>query len=160
MAQEHEIQEKQRAVFTILALAVLVDGDFRPLESVELDALMRRSRTLHGLPEHLRDKLRVETVRHVRKSLESGETATDRILEACNSLKKLQAADAKNKDLCRSVFLHALDLVHMDDHLTPKDRRGPRGLDQQEETFIDILEQELQPAGAHDHALMRLKNSL
>lgn len=180
MAQDHAPNDIQRAVFTILAGAVLVDGKLRLLESVELDALMKRTPTLWRLSESERDQLRADTVRQVRKSLESHDTRWDRMIQACKVLKRA-AHGPEDTTLRQSVFLQSLDLVHMDDHLTPRTKRGRSGLHEDEEKLISLLhhflwcsdQEEAQehqgkngPPLKHSwmeeeaHDLMRLKNSI
>jgi tellurite resistance protein len=157
------LDDKKRAFYTVLAAAALVDGKLRPLEAKELDALMARTRTLSQLPPAVRDQLRIEVVRKLRKSFESDGTRYDRIREACHILTDLEKEDRHHNDgLCRAAFLHALDLTHADDYLTPK-RRGQGPLDPKEEEFLRHIAKWLGVAwraGAAEDDLMRLKNSI
>jgi endonuclease III len=107
-----ESSEKQRAFFTILAAAILVDGDEDPQEKAELEALMRRTRTLSRLREHAREDLKREIVPRLKRCFEPGSSNRwDRVVEACTMLKALESS---NPGICQTVFLHALDLMQAD----------------------------------------------
>ncbi|MGD9815596.1 MAG: hypothetical protein AB7Q23_15405 [Hyphomonadaceae bacterium] len=138
MQADNTPTETQRDVFTILAAAALVDGEFRPLESAELDALMRRCRTFRSLDGPARDEMRKDIVRHVRKSLEADDTRDDRVVDACIRLRRTSHGHDVS-GVCRAVLLHALDLVHADDHLTPSARRSASGMHPKEARFIELL---------------------
>jgi len=154
-----EIDEKKRAFYTILAAAVLIDGKIRPLERVELEALMLRTRTLCRLQEVAREELRKEITRKLRKSFESTATRWDRIDEACEALVDL---DKTEPGICQSVFLHALDLAHTDDHLTIENRAA-NGLHEAEVNYLMHIAGQLGVTWEPDNKddlCMAMKNTL
>lgn len=161
MAASNEPDDKQRAFYTILAGAVLIDSKFRPLELQELEALTNRCKTLSKLPEGARDALRTDVVGKLRKCFESPNTRYDRISDACRSLREMDKDSTK--PLRHSILLHALDLAHADDHLTSKKRNKETGLHDNEVEYFRELAQMLEldwHAGHSDEYLIRVKNSL
>lgn len=112
------------AFFTILAGAVLIDLEERPDETKELEALVMRTKTLSSLNEASRHDVYKEVVEPLKRSFERDSTRYDLIEVACRTLMSLPNA----ADICKSAYLHAIDLVHAD-----------RALKRSETAYLDQL---------------------
>lgn len=119
MADDQELTERRVAFFSILAAAVLIDGEEKPDEKAELDALMLRTKTLSKLKQPARELLLSQVIPALKRNFEADITRWDRIDRACADLLE---EEQKSPGLCLSVYLHAVDLAYADrDLLTSED---------------------------------------
>jgi hypothetical protein len=146
MTDDQELTDKRVAFFTILAAAVLIDGEEKPDERAELDALTVRTKTLSKLKQPARDELFTKVVPSLKRNFEADITRWDRIDRACADL---LALEPQNAGLCHSVYLHAVDLAHAD-----------RDLLTSEDIFLQRLESKFGVANpAQARALIKSKNA-
>lgn len=146
MSSEQRIEDKHKAFFTILAGAVLIDGEEKPDEKQELEALMVRTRTLSHFKDPARTELREDVVGALKRNFATTDTRWDRIDAACRTLVQIES---QNQGICYSAFLHAVDLAHAD-----------RELVRSEEEYLTRLETKLNLSnvGPTARALMAQKN--
>lgn len=144
MAGDQKIDAVRHAFYTVLAAAVLADGEEKQSERAELEAITMRVRTLSHLNEPSRQKLRAEIVPAVKKNFESTLTQWDRVNEACDVL--VSAGPA----IATSAYLHAVDLTFADGDL-----------EDLEEEYLAHLHKRLSPIDVDDAVeLLRIKNEV
>jgi len=130
------VLSKERAFLTILAGAMYADDKARRAESVELEALIGRVKTLQTIADADRKKARDEAVEDVKEKT----VRKDRVVLACNALLNLVEASAKtatdpDKFLAESAFAHACDIICTDHELVDAEKK-----------FLRMLEEELKIA--------------
>jgi uncharacterized tellurite resistance protein B-like protein len=120
MDSDQRIEEKHKAFFTILAAAVLIDGEETKDEREELNALMTRARLLSHFELAARDTLREPIVKNLKSNFSQESTRFDRVSSACDSLLALESS---MPGICLSAYIHAIDLAHADRDLRPSEVR-------------------------------------
>lgn len=144
MAGDQKIDAVRHAFYTILAGAVMADGEEKASERIELEAITMRVRILSHLNEPSRHKLRTEVAPGIKKNFEVNHTRWDRVNEACTTLK---SADA---EIRRSAYLHAVDLSFADGELSPL-----------EEDYLEHLREQLAVHDVDDALeAFRIKNEV
>ena len=127
------VLSRERAFLTVLAGAMYADDKARRSESIELDALIGRVKTLQAIPDGERRKARDEAIEDVK---DKG-VRNDRVALACAALVKIQEQSAKtetnpDKMLAESAFAHVCDIICTDHEV-----------DEKEKAYLRLLEEKL-----------------
>jgi len=129
---------REKAFLTILAGAMYADNKARRTETIELDALIGRVKTLQAIPEPERKKARDEAIEDVKTE----SVRNDRVALACQAIIGIMEATEKSshdpeadKMLAESAFAHACDIICTDHEVHEK-----------EKAYLRLLEEELQIA--------------
>jgi hypothetical protein len=112
---------KEEAFIAILSAAVLIDGEADGRETEEIDALIRRTRTLSPLKPNEVSAFKDKIAPRLAK-----DKINDLLMDACASLKQ------EKPDVALSLFAHCCDLVFADHHVRNDER-----------TFLQTLIREL-----------------
>jgi hypothetical protein len=105
------------AIYTILAAAVIADGEVLKVEEEERDALVHRIKTL----SEMREK-ESSTLQSIRRNVDEKLTKGDRVDALVADAAATIAADKDGAAMAWSVFAHAADIVFADSRVVVREQ--------------------------------------
>lgn len=117
---------KEEAVYSLLAIAMHIDGEVDSREAAEFDTLISQSKLLKGADKAVPGKVNVDLRNKVLSWLGEPSKYESTIKNACASLRH------EGTELCKSVFAQAVDIILADLRLHAN-----------EKAYIKLLTQEL-----------------
>lgn len=102
---------KEEAFLAILSAAVMIDGEKDGREAEELEALIRRSRTLAALKPNEAAAFKAKIEPRLAK-----DKINELVSDACASLKQ------EKPDVALSLLAHCCDIIFADQHVRTEER--------------------------------------